>query len=229
MLAARLTTLRPALRTLLRPKTTKAKDMVDPTTTSAWWKEWAGKTTRAFLTSAPRSSSRCSRRRTTAAGWSGPRCRRISPPRRTKAAALRARAADDAAIADAAKRAWVKPDALRSEIERMLDPPLVLPARQARRRRSPEHKLVHTKPQVHDARRRANNKSHETPAGDDYTKPEVTKPKAKPGPRPCSPAPWPPRARRAPSIVFVGASSVRGRGRWPSPPRTCRRPPRRPP
>ena len=44
-----------------------------------------------------------------------------------EAAALRARAADDAAIADAAKRLWVKPAALRSERERILDPPLVLP------------------------------------------------------------------------------------------------------
>ena len=49
MFAARLTTLRPALRTLLRPKTTKAKDMVDPTTTSAWWKEWAGQNHQGFF------------------------------------------------------------------------------------------------------------------------------------------------------------------------------------
>ena len=49
MLAARLTVLRPALRTLLRPKTTKAKDMVDPTTTSAWWKEWAGQNHQGFF------------------------------------------------------------------------------------------------------------------------------------------------------------------------------------
>ena len=49
MLATRLTVLRPALRTLLRPKTTKAKDMVDPTTTSAWWKEWAGQNHQGFF------------------------------------------------------------------------------------------------------------------------------------------------------------------------------------
>ena len=112
MLAARLTT-RPALRTLLRPKTTKAKDMVDPTTTSARWKEWAGQNHQAFSTSAPRSSSRCSRLRT-GGRLSGPRCRRISPPRRTRPRRCARAAADDAAIADA--QPVGETAALRSEI-----------------------------------------------------------------------------------------------------------------
>ena len=127
MLATRLTVLRPALRTLLRPKTTKAKDMVDPTTTSAWWKEWAGQNHQGFFNVGAAffltvlASQNYSGRLERAA------LQADLATAQNEAAALRARAADDAAIADAAKRLWVKPDALRSEIERILDPPLVLP------------------------------------------------------------------------------------------------------
>ena len=142
MLAARLATLRPALRTLRRPqsskpkdpavdptttKTTKAKDMVDPTTTSAWWKDWAGQNHQGFFNVGAAffltvlASQNYSGRLERAA------LQADLAAAQNEAAALRARAADDAAIADAAKRLWVKPAALRSEIERILDPPLVLP------------------------------------------------------------------------------------------------------
>ena len=45
MFAARLATLRPALRTL----SSKPKEVVDPTTTSAWWKDWAGQNHQGFF------------------------------------------------------------------------------------------------------------------------------------------------------------------------------------
>ena len=106
MLAARLTVLRPALRTLLRPKTTKAKDMVDPTTTSAWWKEWAGQNHQGFFNVGAAffltvlASQNYSGRLERAA------LQADLAAAQNEAAALRARAADDAAIADAAKRLW---------------------------------------------------------------------------------------------------------------------------
>ena len=134
MLATRLTVLRPALRALRRPQTTKAsdqttkaKDMVDPTTTSAWWKDWAGQNHQGFFNVGAAffltvlASQNYSGRLERAA------LQADLAAAQNEAAALRARAADDAAIADAAKRLWVKPDALRREIGRILDPPLVLP------------------------------------------------------------------------------------------------------
>ena len=134
MLAVRLTALRPALRALRRPQTTKAgeqttkaKEMVDPTTTSAWWKDWAGQNHQGFFNVGAAffltvlASQNYSGRLERAA------LQADLAAAQNEAAALRARAADDAAIADAAKRLWVKPDALRSEIGRILDPPRVLP------------------------------------------------------------------------------------------------------
>ena len=123
MLAARLTTLRPALRTL----SSKPKEVVDPTTTSAWWKDWAGQNHQGFFNVGAAffltvlASQNYSGRLERAA------LQADLAAAQNEAAALRARAADDAAIADAAKRLWVKPAALRSEIGRILDPPLVLP------------------------------------------------------------------------------------------------------
>ena len=134
MLATRLTVLRPALRALRRPQTTKAsdqttkaKDMVDPTTTSAWWKDWAGQNHQGFFNVGAAffltvlASQNYSGRLERAA------LQADLAAAQNEAAALRARATDDAAITDAAKRLWVKPAALRSEIGRILDPPLVLP------------------------------------------------------------------------------------------------------
>ena len=128
MFAARLTTLRPALRTLRRSQSSKPKDpTVDPTTTTAWWKEWAGQNHQGFFNVGAAffltvlASQNYSGRLERAA------LQADLAAAQNEAAALRARAADDAAIADAAKRLWVKPAALRSEIGRILDPPLVLP------------------------------------------------------------------------------------------------------
>ena len=128
MLATRLTTLRPALRTLRRAQSSKPKDpTVDPTTTASWWKDWAGQNHQGFFNVGAAffltvlASQNYSGRLERAA------LQADLAAAQNEAAALRARAADDAAIADAAKRLWVKPDALRSEIERILDPPLVLP------------------------------------------------------------------------------------------------------
>ena len=123
MLAARLTVFRPALRTL----SSKPKEVVDPTTTSAWWKDWAGQNHQGFFNVGAAffltvlASQNYSGRLERAA------LQADLAAAQNEAAALRARAADDAAIADAAKRLWVKPDALRREIGRILDPPRVLP------------------------------------------------------------------------------------------------------
>ena len=101
--------------------------MVDPTTTSAWWKDWAGQNHQGFFNVGAAffltvlASQNYSGRLERAA------LQADLAAAQNEAAALRARATDDAAITDAAKRLWVKPAALRSEIGRILDPPLVLP------------------------------------------------------------------------------------------------------
>ena len=115
-----------ALR-MRRPMSTKPDPTVDPTTTTTWWKDWAGQNHQGFFNVGAAffltvlASQNYSGRLERAA------LQADLAAAQNEAAALRARAADDAAIADAAKRLWVKPDALRSEIERILNPPVVLP------------------------------------------------------------------------------------------------------